>query len=173
MGHGNFKWDSAECTVFEIQEDNTYNFCEACKTSCQGAVSMVITNLITTALGIKGNLSRSTPQGDRNCGKTTSLIIGTTGTISTLIALSLYADVCGRNLPDQILTNSIDYQIGSGFICLLVATLLNAIDVLINLLTPVPNCSHRFQSTGESDSLKKPVPSSTNMIGLRTSLLDL
>lgn len=133
---GDFRWDSSECSGFELQDEN--NFCDDCKSSCLAAVTMVISNLITTLPNIKGNISRSTPKGDRNCEKTMALITGFIGTLSTLLALSLYADVCGRQLPDTVAGNSISYELGPGFICLLVATLLKPIDVVINLLMPVP-----------------------------------
>lgn len=135
-GDGDFKWESAECSNFEVADSD--NFCDDCKSSCLGAVSMVISNLITTFPNIKGNLTRSTRKYDRNCEKTMSLITGFIGTLTTLTALSLYADVCGRHLPDTVLGRNIDYEIGPGFVCLLVATLLKPIDVIINLLTPVP-----------------------------------
>lgn len=133
---GDFRWDSSECSGFELQDEN--NFCDDCKSSCLAAVTMVITNLITTLPNIKGNISRSTPKGDRNCDKTMALITGFISTLSTMIALSLYADVCGRQLPDTVAGKNITYDIGPGFVCLLVATLLKPIDVVINLLMPVP-----------------------------------
>ena len=131
---------------------------------------MVISNLITTLPNIKGNIARSTPQGDRNCEKTMSIITGFIGTLSTLVALSLYADVCGRQLPDTIFNKDIDYDIGPGFVCLLVATLLKPIDVVINVLMPVPARG----ASSPSDSSKTPAAAeySGSGVNLRQSLLD-
>jgi hypothetical protein len=41
------------------------------------------------------------------------------------------------NLPHEIGGESIDYMVGPGFICLLVATLLRPINIIVNLLMPV------------------------------------
>lgn len=137
-GDGDFQWESNECS--SVEDENPRSFCNDCKSSCLAAVSMVISNLITTLPNIKGNITRSTPQCDKNCEKSMALITGVVGTLTTLSALSVYADVCGRQLPDDIfLYSDIDYEIGPGYICLLIATLLKPVDVIINLLTPVPS----------------------------------
>jgi len=169
LGDGDFRWDSSQCTDFENQESN--NFCDDCKSSCLAAVSMVVTNLITSLPGVRGSLTRRIREDDRNCDKVQGIIMGVTGTISTLLALSIYADVCARELPDHILSQSVDYELGPGFICLLVATLLMPIDVFINLLTPVPQ---RDEASSYQDG-KEPASGSVDSsphISLRKTLLD-
>jgi hypothetical protein len=129
-----FGWNSDTCDTLELYDDN---FCGGCKTSCLESVTMVITNLITTFPSIKGNISRSTRAGDRNCEKIFSVITGIIGMITTLVALSVYTDVCGRNLPNNVLGQDVEYELGPGFVCLLLATLLKPFDILGNLLMPV------------------------------------
>lgn len=165
MGDGNFRWTSTECSDFEVVSSS---FCDECKDSCLGAVSMVITNLITSLPNVSGSLSRSTIKGDRNCEKTKSVIMGTIGTISTLLALSLYVDVCARELPNTIMSQSVDYELGPGFVCLLVATLLRPFDVVLNLLTPVPS-----RDPDDTDNIKQPATDSSGSprIDMRKSLL--
>ena len=97
--------------------------------------------------------------------------MGVTGTISTLLALSIYADVCARELPDHILSQSVDYELGPGFICLLVATLLMPIDVFINLLTPVPQRGNTSSNPDGKQPASGSVDSSPH-ISLRKTLLD-
>jgi hypothetical protein len=129
-----FGWNSDTCSSLE---QTNQDFCHDCKSSCLEAEAMVITNLISSFPNIKGNIERSTRAGDRNCEKVFSLVTGVIGTLTTLIALSAYSKVCGYHLPDEIGGQSIDYEIGPGFVCLLVATLLKPIDVIVNLLMPV------------------------------------
>jgi hypothetical protein len=137
---------------------------------------MVISNLITSLPNIKGNIVRSTPQGDRNCEKTMALITGFISTLSTLLALSVYADVCIRQLPETVLAKDITYELGPGFVCLLVATLLKPIDVIINLLTPVPDRQEEetdsAESAGSSKSKSQPAQYSGSGVDLRQSLLN-
>ena len=128
---------------------------------------MVISNLITTLPNIKGNLTRSTRKADRNCEKTMAIITGFIGTATTLVALSVYADVCGRELPDKILTRDISYEIGPGFVCLLVATILKPIDVIVNLLTPVP-----CHKDTDDPAAKSNVSNDSAGVSLRKSLLE-
>lgn len=123
------KWSDGDCP-------NSY--CEECQDACNSTISSVIISLITCIPTIQTDLQRSTIKGDLNCQKIMGMFTGIVGTISTLVALSAYADGCYRNLPDYDEDdNQIKWQLGPGFSCLLVATLLKPIDFFIHLLMPV------------------------------------
>lgn len=129
-----FGWNSDACDNLEFKNGN---FCSRCKSSCLESISMVVTHLIASLISVKGNISRSTRAGDRNFVKVSSIISGIIGTITTVVALSVYTDVCWQNLPNTVLGQTIYYELGPGFVCLLVATLLKPSDILGNLLMPV------------------------------------
>jgi hypothetical protein len=129
-----FGWNSDTCSTLELTNQD---FCHDCKSSCLRAEAMVIINLINSFPNIKGNIERSTRVGDRNRVKVPTLVTGIIGTVTVLIALSTYSKVCHDNLPHEIGGESIDYMVGPGFICLLVATLLRPINIIVNLLMPV------------------------------------
>lgn len=129
-------WRNADCP-------NEENYCENCKSISLESISFVVINLITSIPNIKGALERSTKFGDRNCEKNFQVLTCIIGLFSSLISLSEYADKCARNLPNEIGTTTVTYKLGPGFICLLVATLLLAINFLTNLLTPVPQLDEK------------------------------
>jgi hypothetical protein len=119
-----YKWSDASCVD---------SYCNDCKDACNSALGTAIINLITCLPSITLDLQRSSEKSDMNSVKFMSIFTGIVGTISTLTALSSYADGCYNNLP-----SSVDLHLGPGFCCLLVATLLKPVDVVLHLLLPVP-----------------------------------
>ncbi|CAE7569301.1 unnamed protein product [Symbiodinium microadriaticum] len=123
------RWDDNDCNE---------GYCSDCKDACASSITTAIIALITCIPTLQTDLQRSTIKGDLNCQKFMGMFTGFVGTMSTLIALSSYADGCYRNLPDEDPRGSeIVWYLGPGFTCLLVATLLKPIDFLIHLLMPV------------------------------------
>jgi hypothetical protein len=109
-----------------------------CKDACNVSIYSVIFALITCIPTILTDLQRSTVKGDFNCQKVMGVVTGLMGTISTLLALSFYADGCYSNLPfNDAAGEEIAWELGPGFVCLLVATLLKLINLFIHLLMPV------------------------------------
>jgi hypothetical protein len=132
-------WRSTDC------EDG---YCNDCKTVCLESISFAAMNLITSIPNIKGAIERSTVNGDRNCEKNFQLITGAVGFFTSLASLTVYADGCARNLPDELISgHSIDYEFGPGFICLLIATLLLPFNFFANLLLPVPDKNETLKTS--------------------------
>jgi hypothetical protein len=143
-GEVELQWSDGDCP-------NSY--CEDCQDACNSSISSVIIALITCIPTIQTDLQRSTVKGDLNCQKIMGMFTGLMGTISTLIALSAYADGCYRNLPDNDgAGNNIVWELGPGFSCLLVATLLKPIDFLIHLLMPVEKPAEESEDLTKSAS---------------------
>lgn len=125
-------WGSASCDSLSNSD-----FCENCKSSCLGSVSMVVMNFITMLPNVKGCIARSTRKGDSNCEKNFAIITGFIGFISTLSAISVYVQGCQDSLPANIFGIDIDYSTGPGLACLATATFLQPINIIGNILTPV------------------------------------
>ena len=125
-------WGSTDCE--KISEDS---FCNDCRDSCLGSVSMVVMNLITAIPNVKGNLERSTRKGDRNCEKIFAVITAAIGFFSTLSAISIYLEGCQNSLPDSLAGSDITYRTGPGLACLAIATFLQPVNLVGNLLMPV------------------------------------
>ena len=139
-------WNQAECST---------DYCDSCKTVCLESVSFAVMNLITTFPNIKGNLQRMSRAGDRNCEKNFAVVTGVLSVITSLISLSVYANGCARDLPDEIAPgDKMTYKMGPGYVSLVAAIFLLPINVIVNLLTPVP---------GPEEDLTKSVNSSSNL----------
>lgn len=60
------------------------------------------------------------------------------GCVGTLFALSSYLNDCNRELPERTGAGvSIDWGVGPGFVCLLVATIIKPIDFFAHMIVPV------------------------------------
>lgn len=138
-------WNSADC-----QQLSSSNFCDDCKSSCLGSVSMVVMNFITMLPNLKGCIARSTRKGDSYCEKNFTVITGLISTITTLSAISVYVQGCQNSLPTSIGGLDIDYSTGPGLACLATATFFQPIIVIGNLLTPV--VEDNDEGKGKDDS---------------------
>lgn len=123
------EWDEANCPD---------SYCDECKDATSSSVTTAIMSLITCFPTLSTDLQRSTRAGDLNCQKFMALFTGFVGTISTLVALSTYADGCYRNLPDTDPSgDDITWSLGPGFAMLLIATFLKPLDMLLHIILPV------------------------------------
>lgn len=68
-----------------------------------------------------------------------TILSGLISTLTILISLSTYQAECYSNFPSETDNGAtITYTLGPGFVCLLIPQLFKPIEVIINLLTPVP-----------------------------------
>lgn len=131
-----FNWAKDDCDDSMLFEGE--NYCDDCQNAVSSIYRSVIINFITLIPAISGNLKRSTREGDLNFTKIATILSGTISTLSILISLSVYTNDCYDNLPDETADGrSIDYNLGPGFICLLIPQIFKPIEVLVNILTPV------------------------------------
>ena len=76
-----------------------------------------------------------------------AIITGILGFLSTLSSLSTYAGGCYENLPDQLAVEGghvdMDWRLGPGFACILVATLLKPLNIIAHVLLPTPDEKNR------------------------------
>ncbi|CAM9291643.1 unnamed protein product, partial [Ectocarpus fasciculatus] len=122
------EWSDAQCPD---------SYCEDCKDATASSVSTAIMSLVTCFPTLATDVQRSTRKGDLNCQKFMALLTGFIGTITTLSALSAYAEGCYKELPDTDFNgDDITWSLGPGFSMLMLATILKPIDVILHLLLP-------------------------------------
>merc|ERR1712218_90405 len=142
--------------VGEWNDENTckkslmVDACTECVNSAVGTSATVITSVITYWPQLLTDLQRSTRFGDVNCqsamGATTAIL---PGTLTSLAALSAFAAICKSAMPVEFHGTSIHWNLGPGFICLLIATLLKVVDFFYHMALPTPPA--RWQKpTGEA-----------------------
>jgi hypothetical protein len=158
-------WGDSACHTLE-QAGNELGFCEECRNECDAAVGVAIVSLVTILPTITTDIQRSTRKGDMNCQKFMGILTGVLGFFSTMAALSTYAGGCYRNLPTEYNGITIDYSLGPGFICLLVATALKVIDVVANVFLPVVP----YVELGLHTSLVDPQMLSTSEVSVHNSV---
>lgn len=130
-----YTWESDDCLDFG---DNT-DYCQDCEDACQTVIRTCIVNFITIWFTISTNYKRSDRGSDLNFSKFMAIFTGTLSSTVMLSALSTYSEKCYDNLPDNTHNGSpVDYRYGPGFICLLFPQVFKIIEVVFNIITPVP-----------------------------------
>ncbi|GAB5354219.1 hypothetical protein AAMO2058_000101100 [Amorphochlora amoebiformis] len=72
------------------------------------------------------------------------MITGALRFFNTFYSISTWVNECNRNLPSfNAMGGKINYTAGPGLVCLITATLLIAVDVMLHILVPVPDRSSK------------------------------
>jgi hypothetical protein len=118
------------------------NYCANCKDSVSGTVTSAVLSLITMLPQMGTNLQRSKKEGDMNCQKWMAIFTGVIGIFSNLGTISNYMAGCFNDFPNSYeylgATYNITYSLGPSVWCLIWATIFKALDLIFNLLLPVP-----------------------------------
>ena len=116
--------------------------CEGCKEASTASIATAIMGAVTQLLQINGDLGRSTARGDLNCGKTVGVLSGLWGLASTLYALLNFYWSCFE-------TDLGTMHAGVGFWCIVVATVMKAVDVFFHAMLKTPEGIHRGGGGGK------------------------
>lgn len=127
---------------FMREESFSGKACSECRNTALASVSFVIMSVITQIPQMTTDLQRSTRFGDVNCQATMGALTSFFGTYSSLASLGTFTHFCWRNLPDWASSYPYSWDLGLGFICLVIATLLKLWDAFTHLLVPTPRCRH-------------------------------
>jgi len=121
-------WDDTNCGV------DYGNICTDCKDAATGSIILVITSLISQIPTIQTDLARLQPETDRNVHKALSFIQGILSFATSVGTAITFAIACYMNLNDGIQ----DYELGPGYLCLLMVLLIKPLNVFLHYLVPVP-----------------------------------
>lgn len=128
------EWSDIDCNIFESGSE----ICDSCSDAATGIISTVVISFLTAITTLQTDIQRSTRAGDLNCQKFMGMLTAALGMITTLYSLSSYVDSCSRELPDKTAEGeNIDWVMGPGFSCLLVATMIKPIDFIAHAIVPV------------------------------------
>eukprot|EP00603_Paraphysomonas_imperforata_P003605 CAMPEP_0114432854 /NCGR_PEP_ID=MMETSP0103-20121206/11380_1 /TAXON_ID=37642 ORGANISM="Paraphysomonas imperforata, Strain PA2" /NCGR_SAMPLE_ID=MMETSP0103 /ASSEMBLY_ACC=CAM_ASM_000201 /LENGTH=252 /DNA_ID=CAMNT_0001602563 /DNA_START=45 /DNA_END=803 /DNA_ORIENTATION=- len=131
------EWDDVDCENTVLVQDGA-DACTSCADAALGIVSTVVMAFITSITTLQTNVQRSTRAGDLNCQKFMGMLTAVAGFFGTLFSLSSFVNDCSRELPDRTgAGETIDWSMGPGFACLLLATIIKPIDFFAHLIVPV------------------------------------
>lgn len=129
-------WSDAACVS---------DYCDSCNTACADAVRLAIVSFITCLPNLKTPLARMHRKNDLAFTKNMAMITGCISFFSTLSSLASFAEGCYANLPSELVGTgtvgmdiTIDWSLGSAFQCLLAATVLKGIEMLLHVMLPAP-----------------------------------
>lgn len=142
LGTFDVEWDDDACEsslVSGSHAEGAKDFCERCKDASLGCVTFTIMSLITTLVGINKDFTRLRREKDHNCAKTMTIVAGTIGTISQLSGILNFKAGCTDQLPRVSYATTLDFSLGAGSTCFVIACVLKVLSTVIHLLVPVPS----------------------------------
>lgn len=116
--------------------------CDECKSNLLTSTTLIM-GIITSVPSILTDLQRTTRYGDINCQSTAGSVGTFFSVIMNVISLSNFATACKKNMPDTVLgpgntTVNIKWTLGTGFMCVLIGTILKIVDSLCHFIVPTP-----------------------------------
>jgi hypothetical protein len=128
-------WDSASLDAI----------CEDCKDNQYSEFTLIM-GVVTYWPSLMTNFQRSTEFGDVNCQKFMGIVSTLIGMLTSIMALTGYADACYAALPTSLdigdETISADWSLGGCFNCLIAATVLRLVDLFVHTVVPTPPSRH-------------------------------
>mmetsp|Transcript_68011 Transcript_68011/g.196946 ORF Transcript_68011/g.196946 Transcript_68011/m.196946 type:complete len:375 (+) Transcript_68011:139-1263(+) len=128
--------DTQACTRGDDESLN--DLCKDCRENLISKGSL-ITSMVTQLPTMTTDLQRATRFGDVNCQKTMGIVTNIISLFTSLMALIAFRQGCYANLVKDLDGRGIvEWTIGPGFRCLLIATLIKIPDALFHCVVPVP-----------------------------------
>jgi len=123
-------WDDQECNL-NLNGDNA---CQDCKDASTASYILAITALITQVPTVQNDFARLNPDTDRNIHKGLAVVQGAMNFFSNIGTVTAFAAACYTNLNE----GEVNYELGPGFMCLLMVLWIKPLNVFLHYLVPVP-----------------------------------
>lgn len=112
--------------------------CESCASCDSYSTGMLFLNIITQFPTAATNCQRSTVYGDINCQATMGFVSNVVGFFSGMLSLQGWGSVCYKDSPKTMFGEDIEWNIGIGFVFLLLATIFKTVDAMLHCVVPTP-----------------------------------
>jgi len=137
----NTEWKSEDACAREYiqgpEREIVEGLCKQCKENVLPVGSLIL-SILTQLPTLTTNFQRSTVYGDVNCQATMGAVTNLFSFATSMISLIGFRFACWRDLPRSIYGKEVQWELGIGFRCLMVATLIKVLDAACHLLLPTP-----------------------------------
>jgi len=127
--------------------------CDACAEVSGGLMTSVVMACVLTIPNIFTDILRMYPNYDVNCQKFFGSILNLASSASSLYAWRGYADLCFNNFYDESPVVDFEWRAGTGLVCIVLATLLKAFDIIAMLVIPTPDLANTQELQEEYETL--------------------
>jgi len=138
----NVEWSNASACRFEQMTDAgkevATEMCEHCKDNIVSKASIILSLLLQVPT-ITTDLQRMTIFGDVNCQASMGFITNGFSLFTTLYTLLSFRAACFTHLPAEIDGVALEWGVGAGFSCLMVAAFMKAVDCICHFCVPTPS----------------------------------
>eukprot|EP00927_Polykrikos_kofoidii_P020749 TRINITY_DN19889_c0_g1_i1.p1 TRINITY_DN19889_c0_g1~~TRINITY_DN19889_c0_g1_i1.p1 ORF type:complete len:399 (+),score=60.56 TRINITY_DN19889_c0_g1_i1:87-1283(+) len=126
-------WGDGACTGNGTMRET----CEECNAN-QIAIPTLIMAAISQVPTMATNLQRSTRFGDVNCQKTLGILSNVLGFVGSFASMMSFRQACYTDMPETIDDVKLEWRLGAGFRCVLIATLIKVVDAVCHAFVPTP-----------------------------------
>eukprot|EP00930_Biecheleria_cincta_P087577 TRINITY_DN76805_c0_g1_i1.p1 TRINITY_DN76805_c0_g1~~TRINITY_DN76805_c0_g1_i1.p1 ORF type:complete len:365 (-),score=39.32 TRINITY_DN76805_c0_g1_i1:120-1178(-) len=137
----NTEWKSEGVCVKEYiqgpDREILEGLCKQCKENMLPVTSLIL-SIVAQLPTLATNLQRATVYGDVNCQATMGVVSNLFSLVTSMMSLIGFRFACWRDLPRSIDGREVQWELGIGFRCLMVATLVKVLDAACHLLLPTP-----------------------------------
>lgn len=117
-------------------------FCDECHSAVNKADDLVLFVLLLAIPQLLFEVQRLMPRTDLNCSKVFGVFSSLLSCLCLLIALGFYEEGCAIHLPKKMTFNNyqyaLDWDMGPGTVCLLIACFLKIYGVFVHIIIPTP-----------------------------------
>ncbi|CAE7742179.1 unnamed protein product [Symbiodinium pilosum] len=124
------------------------SYCRICDRASRGCAAMSFLSIATGLVNAWTDIQRMRRQNDHNCIKVVALVTNCLGAFALMLAVSIFHGLCVSEFPleDADKTFKINLSLGTGGALVASASTINALNVVIHWLVPVPEA--RWKTTG-------------------------
>lgn len=161
VGEVEISWGDGGCDQAFTQERRDY--CSGCEEAALGSVTMAITSCIATLASINKDLARMKRETDYNCNKSFAVVVGLITSVMQLSSIFGFQTSCVDELPTDIDSNTtLDFSLGAGSICFVIAVVCKLLTVILHLLVPTPSARWKIPYDANEDPCPGTWPQSKN-----------
>jgi len=132
-------------------------YCGVCDRASKGCAAMSFLSIVTGLVNAYTDVQRMRARNDHNCIKCVAIVTNCLGALALMFAVSIFHGLCVAEFPleDAEQTFKIDLRLGLGGALVASASSINALNIVIHWLVPVPEA--RWKTKGHVDEDPAPI----------------
>ena len=146
------QWSASNC-VENLSSLGAGSYCRICDQASKGCAAMSFLSIVTGLVNAWTDIQRMRGKNDHNCVKTLAIVTNCLGALGLMLAISIFHGLCVSEFPvqDADRTFKIDLSLGTGGALVASASSINAMNIVIHWLVPVPEARWKTRGPVEED----------------------
>eukprot|EP00439_Symbiodinium_sp_Y106_P080487 s8_g19.t1 len=146
------QWSASNC-VENLSSLGAGSYCRICDQASKGCAGMSFLSIATGLVNAWTDIQRMRGKNDHNCIKCLAIVTNCLGALGLMMAVSIFHGLCVSEFPleDADKTFKINLRLGTGGALVASASSINAMNVVIHWMVPVPEARWKTHGPVEED----------------------